>query len=538
METIVDNALITLNSKFATKQNGTYLSNVIFPFSNIFSLNDNIKRAYISLQNATIPISFYIVNETNNRLVLKDVGGGGTYNIDIDVGNYSASTLIIELQNKINAGFPHTCIITFNKNNGKFTFTFNGHTQIRDTTTMDDILGTGGGNLNTGGSFEIVMPYPISLLGAKKLLIKSQALDITTFDSQIGSKLNILATIPVSEAFYGLMVYVPSTETKFLLTTDSINTIDIEITDEENNLINFNNVNWTLTFCLTIEKYMNVKFSNNIQKELLLQQPIEQPTSQILPSQQELITNQPIQEPIQEQQNKDLEIQKLQHTIKEPETLSQSLKQYGEALLKGTNNYTQSAIDIIKEYGDNVITKMTIKRSPVRKMIIKALDTLSLGKFEKENPYDTLFHLYISLTLDNGNVIRLEKNAVISIKVNAKDDEFTESLEVLYPTEFLLTLNTILENTRLKMGKKYFLYNAKSNNCQDFLKAVLTSNNLGTEEEITFIKQSTRDIFNKNPNYLKRIALFTTNLGAGLETTKSKFQELLKHKTDLFYLTR
>ncbi len=536
METVVDNTLITLNSKYATKQNGTYLSNVIFPFSNILKPNEDIKRAFISLQNATIPVSFYIINETNNRLVLKDMGGGGTHNIDIDYGNYSISTLIIELQTKINAGFPHTCVITFNKNTGRLYFVFNGHSQIRDTTTMDDILGTGGGNLTANNA--VLMPYPASLLGAKKLLVKSQALDISSFDSQSGNKINILATIPVSDAFYGLIVYVPSTETKYLLTTDLLNSIDIQISDEENNLINFNNVNWTLTFCLTVEKYVKVKMSQNLLQEtirpqvpLVEDQVVEQaPLDNAITGVSEEIPMQP--------ENNELPIEQLQHTVYEPETLSESLKQYSEAMLKGTNNYTKQFRDLIKQFGDNVIMKMELKRSPVRKAIVKALDTLSLGKWEKVRPYDKLWHLYISLTLDDGNILRLEKNSVLTLQLNSKDDENTESLAVHYPTDKLITVNSLLENTRKYMGKKYFLYNAKGNNCQDFIMAVLASNNLGTSEEIKFVKQSTRDIFNQNPDYLRRIALFTTNLRAGAESSKSYLEDLWKHKTDLYFLTR
>jgi hypothetical protein len=68
--------------------------------------------------------------------------------------------------------------------------------------------------------------------------------------------------------------------------------------------------------------------------------------------------------------------------------------------------------------------------------------------------------------------------------------------------------------------------------------AVLASNDLGTPEEIKFVKQTTRDIFNQNPDYLRRIALFTTNLRAGAESSKSYLEDLWKHKSDLYFLTR
>lgn len=521
METIVDNILISLNSKYGIKKNDTYLSEISFPFTGILTPDKTIKRAFISLQNATIPISFYIINETNNRLVLKDLAGGLTYNIDVDYGNYSASTLIIELQAKINAGFPYPCSILFNKNTGKLTFTFSGSVQIRNTSTMDDILGTGGSDLSTNGSNRIFMPYPLSLLGTKKLTIKSQALDIASFDAQTGNIMNIIATIPVTETFYGLLTYVPATETKFLLTTNYLNEIDIRITDEDNNDINFNNVNWSMTLCLSIERFISVSQENDIQS-YIMKQPQDATSIQ---------ENVSMDEPSHA-------VEKLVHQINEPETLSDSIKQFSEAMLRGSNNYTAQFRDLIKIYGDNVIVKMEVKRSPVRKMVVKALDYISLGAFEKNNPYDTLFHLYISLTLDDGNILRLEKNSVLTLKVNTNDDAQTESMLIEYPKETLMTLNTLLEKTRQQMGKRYFLYNAKGNNCQDFLRAVLVSNNLGNSEEIDFIKQSTREIFNKSPDYLRRVALFTTNARAGIENTKSSVYDLWKHKTDLHFLTR
>lgn len=509
METIVDNILISLNSKYATLQNETNLSDVIFQFSSILRQDANTKRAFISLQNASIPVSFYIINEYNKRIVLKDISLGGTYNIDIDFGNYSASTLIQELQTKINAVFPYTCIITFNRNIGKLSFTFSGNTQIMNTSTMSSVLGTGGTNLNTNINYQILMPYPLNLLGTKKLYIKSKALDISTFDSQTGNLTNIIGTIPVTESFYGLINYIPVTETKFLLTTNILNEIDIQITDDENNLVNFNNLNWAMTLCLSIEKIISVTTDGDIQGYIMNQSP-----------------DPPI-----------LEIEKLKHDIKEPETLTESIKQYSEALLKGSNNYTTQFRDLIKKYGDNAIMKMEIKRSPVRKMVMKMLDVISLGEFEKNNPYDTLWHLYILLTLDDGNILRLEKNSVLTLMNNTPDDENSEMMAVHYPKDIYITLNTLLEKTRQSMGKKYFLYNAKGNNCQDFLKTVLLSNNLGSPEEIEFIKQSTRDIFNKSPDYLRRISLFTTNTRAGLENAKSSIYDLWKHKTDLQFLT-
>ena len=46
----------------------------------------------------------------------------------------------------------------------------------------------------------------------------------------------------------------------------------------------------------------------------------------------------------------------------------------------------------------------------------------------------------------------------------------------------------------------FFTYNAVSNNCQDFLLAFLQSNNLGNNENYTFVKQDTESPWIKTPN--------------------------------------
>ena len=106
-----------------------------------------------------------------------------------------------------------------------------------------------------------------------------------------------------------------------------------------------------------------------------------------------------------------------------------------------------------------------------------------------------------------------------------------------YPTENIVSFNALLERTRKRMGRKYFTYSSKSNNCQDFLLNVFDANEIGGSEEREFIKQDTRKIFNNNPNYLKRLSNTITDLGAKIDNTKSLLYDLYKHKKDLNFLT-
>ena len=81
----------------------------------------------------------------------------------------------------------------------------------------------------------------------------------------------------------------------------------------------------------------------------------------------------------------------------------------------------------------------------------------------------------------------------------SRNEKHTEQQEIsgIPPN---ITLNTLLENTKKRMGdEKFFTYNAVSNNCQDFLLAFLQSNNLGSHENYTFVKQDTEKLSKRCP---------------------------------------
>jgi hypothetical protein len=161
------------------------------------------------------------------------------------------------------------------------------------------------------------------------------------------------------------------------------------------------------------------------------------------------------------------------------------------------------------------------------------MNVITLGKFDSANPYDRLFHLAMDIKFKNGRTVRLEKNATINMSTRPIDKKDTESLGVVGVPQ--ITLNTLLEKTKQRMGSKYFTYNAKSNNCQDYILNVFDANRIGDVQDREFIKQSTRDIFNKNPKYLKTMAKAITDLGGKFDYAKS---EIDRHREQLNLLLR
>jgi len=217
--------------------------------------------------------------------------------------------------------------------------------------------------------------------------------------------------------------------------------------------------------------------------------------------------------------------------IKLPDELKYSLYVAKIETLEGGNGYLQPTIKqgyhsnvkkVVNKYKDNLITSMSIVRTPLDSYTTLALNSVSLGQFNKvrkKNGYDNYFHLNLNIVLDNGTNLIVEKNEILNIQVGTKK---TSKSEVMNITEFssnAITLNSLLENTKKLQGSKFYVYNASSNNCQYFIRDVLLSNNIGNPVYTDFIKQNTEDIFKNSPIF-RKIANSVTDLGASVKNVQ------------------
>ena len=140
---------------------------------------------------------------------------------------------------------------------------------------------------------------------------------------------------------------------------------------------------------------------------------------------------------------------------------------------------------LLKLYGNETITEMTLFRAPIHSMLDKVLNVISVGKWEvlkSQNNFDKMFHLYMVLKLSNNRMIRLEKNHVVNISSSFKIESDAEYQNVPLQGR-KMTLNELLNNAMVTVGKKqFFIYSPWSTNCQRFLLDILQSNNLLTQQ--------------------------------------------------------
>lgn len=172
---------------------------------------------------------------------------------------------------------------------------------------------------------------------------------------------------------------------------------------------------------------------------------------------------------------------------------------------------------LLKLYGNETITEITLFRSPIHSMIDKVLNVVSVGKWEvlkSQNNFDKMFHLYMVLKLSNNRMIRLEKNYVVNISASFKVENDAEYFNLSLQGK-KITLNELLNNTIVTVGKKqFFIYNPWTTNCQRFLLDILQSNNLLSQQAKSFIYQDITNLVQKLPSFTRYLGEITTDLAS------------------------
>jgi hypothetical protein len=149
-----------------------------------------------------------------------------------------------------------------------------------------------------------------------------------------------------------------------------------------------------------------------------------------------------------------------------------------------------SVDDFLKKHGNEIITQFTISRTVLNPLLTGAIGILS-PSFRRKTQDTKLYHLHVLIRTTKTS-LSLEKNARITIG-NYQKRNGSEDMSVSVPVG--LTLNMLLDRTRASMANRFLSYSAKDNNCQDFILAMLQSNNLSTSTNILFVKQATQSLF-------------------------------------------
>lgn len=248
MSIIKDTKQYYLNpSSDATKNNNWY-SDVTFNIIGLLKDDPTILYHTISVVHCEIPYSFYVVNESNNVLKLS------TGTINIPYGNYNANSLM----KYINTQLPANMVLSFDSTTGKMKLTYNQWFSILSSSTIQKLLGLATNTTYTSTNNIIAFPYPMNVLGTKNLFIKSNVM-LSNYNS-VTKDYVTLSCIPVNVEPYGIILYNNYSNSAHIIRNKKLDAIEIKIYDDNNNFIDFNNVEWNIT--IEITSYIETTFDN------------------------------------------------------------------------------------------------------------------------------------------------------------------------------------------------------------------------------------------------------------------------------------
>ena len=251
---------IYLNSKYANKYVNNTTANCIFHLPNIEVSKD--EKAYINVKSAVIPFSWYNVNSTNNKLNIL-VDNANTYNIQIPFGNYNINQLIAYIHSQI-ATFSvndKNLILNYSPQTNKITFTNTLKTfQLLNTSTCFELLGFEENktytSVNTSGTiFQLISEICINLFVVRQIYVASDNFILNNINANNPSDSNILASISVTGNPNSIIHYSNTASKHLIHHLNNISNLRIQLVDQDGDLLELNNVHWSITIELIISTF-------------------------------------------------------------------------------------------------------------------------------------------------------------------------------------------------------------------------------------------------------------------------------------------
>jgi hypothetical protein len=246
---ITDTKHYYLTPSGGTKLNGFYNSKIKFDIPYFITFNKNIIYQTLKISHCEIPYSFYIINDTNNYIKINNIG------LYIENGNYNAYTLMDKLnelmtENSINGLF------ILDTSTGKYILSSSSPISI-NSSTIYKIIGIDNASYigifdNTTLKYYIYCHYPVNTGGIRNIYIKTNL--ITSNLNLNNNDSSIIKSIPINVPPFGIIMYSNTENIESFIKNRETDYLEIQLIDDDNNLINFNNLEWTICLELKITK--------------------------------------------------------------------------------------------------------------------------------------------------------------------------------------------------------------------------------------------------------------------------------------------
>lgn len=252
----------TFNISSKNASNGSFKSQVNITLPDLTFHNFHINNVYFSVDHCEIPNSFYIVNYTNNKFVMDD------FEYLIPVGNYNVNSFITVLLSLL----PINYSMTYSSITNKFTLSHLTTDFIINSSkcTINTIMGLGLEDI-ASVSNTVTLPYMVNFLPMQRINFRSNFFYFNNYNSTDNSS-DVFLCLQNNAGQLSMINYVNQTQINYLIQDRSITSFIINVTDDNNNLINFNNIDWTMTLIIKIEyidESVKTNFNEIIKNQVL-----------------------------------------------------------------------------------------------------------------------------------------------------------------------------------------------------------------------------------------------------------------------------
>jgi len=227
--------------------NASMKSQVEFFLKEPIKIDKNTIECKIGLINAQIPVSWYIINSTNDNIIINSVS------YTFPHGNYNVNQFITQW----NTTFGSNWTLTFNSITNKISFSNSVNdfsfqdNYLNTSNSMLPVLGFQYGGYYLSSSKTLTSRFPVNFGLIPRLHIKSDTFAYKNIDSFTKGRTRTIAVVPVNSSVNGMILYNNFTNFKMINSHKSISSIRIDITDDFRNPIDFQNIDWSL--CIQVD---------------------------------------------------------------------------------------------------------------------------------------------------------------------------------------------------------------------------------------------------------------------------------------------
>lgn len=215
--------------------------------------NHDVNQSRIGVLNANMPMSFYVVTATTNTLRISK--GGVASLITIPVGNYSPSSLVTILNQLTVAEMGETELMVWDFDSSSLRLIV---TVDRSGSDVNEYQFGGTGStvgywfgLSDNGAVTIASgetsgttPNLLDLSGPRYIFVD---VDLPVESSDTSNRARgVLCAIPVGAPSGTIQYWQPSTVQYHLTSFDQLRSLNVRLTDENHNILDFNNVVWAM----------------------------------------------------------------------------------------------------------------------------------------------------------------------------------------------------------------------------------------------------------------------------------------------------